>query len=133
LYSQARLTAQYTYRYKKWTLAATPALSLAYHEFDTADEAGFLKNSPLGVTVGGSARYGLTRKLGFVASASVTNLFDYDFNSRNVQSVAGSVQYLVNKKIFVALVARWRDRVITNNALFDDSASLVGLNVGYTL
>ena len=133
LYSQARLTAQYTYRYKKWTLAATPTLSLAYHEFETADETGFLKNSPVGLTLGGSVRYGFTRKLGFVGAASVTNLFDYDFNSRTVQSVSGSLQYLVNKKTFVAIVARWRDLTVTNNALFDDSASLVGLNVGYTL
>jgi hypothetical protein len=133
LITQARVTAQYTYRYKKWTLAATPTLSLAYHEFETADEDGFLKNSPVGITVGGSARYGFTRKLGFVAAASATSLLDYDFNTRTVQSVSGSLQYLVNQKTFVAIVARWRDLTVTNNALFDDSASLVGLNVGYTL
>jgi len=133
LYSQARVTAQYSYRYKKWTLAATPTLSLAWHEFETADEDGFLKNSPLGVTVGGSARYGFNSKLGFVAAVSAVNLFDYDFNARTIQAVSGSLQYLVNKKTFIAVVARWRDRTVTNNALFDDSASLVGLNLGYTL
>jgi len=133
LFSQVRITAQYTYRHKKWTLSATPALSLAWHEFETEDEAGFLKNSPVGVTLGGAARYSITRKLGFVGSASVANLFDYDLNSRTVQTVAGSLQYLVNRKTFVALTARWRDRVLTNNSLFDDNASIVALSVGYTL
>lgn len=133
LYSSAAVTAQYTYRLKRFTFAAAPRLGLSLHEFETTDEAGFLKNSPVSLGVGGSVRYGITSKLGVVAAARITNLWDYDFNSRNVQTVAGSVQYAVNKKVFLVLSGRWRDRVITNNSLFDDDASSVALTMVYSL
>ncbi len=133
LYSQVTLTARYTYRHKKFTYALSPTLVGALHEFETADEAGFRKNSPLGAAVSGSVRWGITRKFGVVAGASIYTLFDYDFNNRNIQSVSGALQYSVNKKMSLALSSRWRSRVITNNSLFDDDASRVALTLVYSI
>jgi hypothetical protein len=133
LYSRLRFTAQYTYRVGRYTFAATPSITAALHEFETADEDGFLRNNPLGVTAGGSVRYAISSKLGVLAAVSIASLFDYDFQNRNVQSISGAVQYALNKKVFLQLSGRWRDRVITNNSLFDDDASQVALTMVYSL
>lgn len=133
LYSAARVSAQYSYRFGKFTLAVVPSLGLSLHEFETADEAGFIKNAPLSLGASSSLRYSITRKLGIVAGLGLTSLYDYDFNNRNIQNVSGSIQYAVNNKTFLVLGMRWRDRIITNNALFDDDASAATLTLVYSL
>jgi len=120
-------------RWKKFTFAFVPRLGLSWHEYETQDRDGVLKNSPLSGALSVSARYSLTKKIGFVVATGLTTLIDYDFNNQNVQVVSGSIQYLVNKKVFVSGGFRWRDRVVTNNSLFDDDASLMSLSIGYTL
>jgi hypothetical protein len=131
--SRLRATLQTTTRWKKFTFAIIPTLGLAWHEFETQDRDGFVPNSPLSLSMAATARYAVTRKIGLVAAAGYTSLFDYDFETRNIQVLSGSLQYLVNKKVFTALNFRWRDRVLTNNSLFDDDANLLSFSVGYTL
>ncbi len=133
LYSQVSVTARYVLNYKKLSFVAAPTIVGALHEFDTADESGFRKNSPLGISLGGSVRYGVTSKLGLVFGASMYSMFDYGFNNRNIQAVSGAVEYLVNKRVSLSLSSRWRSRVITNNSLFDDDASLVALGLIYNI
>lgn len=133
LYSRFRFSAQATKRWKKFTFAAVPTLGLSWHEFETSDRDGFIKNTPLSAGLSISARYAATSKLGFLGSVAYTGLYDYDFQSRDVQTVAGSVQYLVSQKLFTSLTYRWRDRVVTNNSLFDDDATMFILSMGYTL
>ncbi len=133
LYSQISLTTGYTLNYKKLTFVATPTIVGALHKFDTADEEGFEKNSPLGISLGGSIRYGVTSKLGLALGASIYSMFNYDFNNKNIQTVSGAVEYLVNKKISLSFSGRWRSKVVTNNSLFDDDASFVSLGLVYNI
>ena len=128
-----RSTMQTVTRWNKFTFAVIPTLGLAWHEFETTDRDGFVKNSPLGLSLSASARYAFTRKIGFVVAGGYTTLFDYDFDTTNVQAITGSLQYLVNKKLFTSINFRWRDRVLTNNSLFDDDTNLFSLSLGYTL
>ena len=132
-YGRIRSTLQTVTRWNKFTFAIIPTVGLSWHEFETTDRDGFVRNSPLSTSLSASARYAITRKLGFVAAAGYTTLFDYELETRNIQVLSGSLQYLVNKKIFTALGFRWRDRVVTNNSLFDDDANLLTFSIGYTI
>lgn len=132
-YGRLRTSLQTVTRRGKFTFALVPTLTLAWHEFETRDRDGFIRNSPLALTFAGTARYGVTRRLGVVAAVGYTGVFDYDFNTVNVQVLSASVQYLINKKLFTSVGYRWRDRVLTNNSLFDDDASQLSLSIGYTL
>ncbi len=133
LISRVSLTGRYTYRVRRFTFSLSPRVVGAYHRYETADESGFQKNSPLGASFGGAVRWGISRKWGLVGSASLYTLFDYDFDSRSIQSVSGSVQYSVNRKMSLSLSSSWRDRVITNNSLFDDAASSVSFTLAYSI
>lgn len=133
LYSRLRLSMQATKRWKRLTFAAVPTLGLSWHEFESSDRDGFIKNTPITAGLSLSTRYAFSSKLGALGALSYTELFDYDFQTQGVQSVSGSIQYLVSQKLFTSFTYRWRDRVITNNSLFDDDATMFILSMGYTL
>lgn len=131
LYSSARLRAQFTHSYRRFLFSASPTLALAYHEYETADEAGFVKNSPLGLSFGLSARFQASRRLGLNLGASLYSYVDYDFNNYNVETISTSADFAVTKKTYLAAGFRWRDRRITNNSLFDEDAILGYVSLSY--
>lgn len=131
--TSGQLAAQYVYSLGKVSLSLTPGITAAYHEYETQDEDGFIKNSPLGFTAGGSLRYQVFSKLGAVVGASLYNYFDYDFTNYNIQTYRASIDYSPTNKIILMVGTRWRNRVISNNSLFDEDAFIYYLNVTYTL
>lgn len=132
LYSSLSLRAQYTHSFRKFIFSLSPTLVLAYHEYETADKIGFIKNSPLGLNLGASLRYQATSKLGANLSTSLYEYVDYDFNDYAVQTVAVSTDYALTSKTYLSAGIRWRDRVVTNNSLFDEDAVLAYTNLTYS-
>lgn len=119
-------------RANKFTFILTPTLVVARHRFDTADVFGFEKNSPIGAAASGAVRYSITRKLAVLGSASIYTFWDYDGRNKNIQTLRASAQYAISKHWFGTFGYRWRDRVVTNNSVFDDDATLMSGSLTYT-
>lgn len=125
--------ARFSHRWSKFTFLASPRLVASWHQYETRDQDGYVKNSPLGLSFGLTLRYAVSRKAALLTGASLYSAFDYDFGNKNVQTVFGAVQYTLTKKSYLVLSARWRDRILSNNSLFDDDASMASLSFGYSI
>ncbi len=130
--ASASVRAPIAKRMGKATLIVTPTLVVANHRFDTADEFGFVKNSPYGAALSGALRYSITRKLAVLGAASIYTYWDYQSRNKNIQSLSASLQYSISNHWFGTFGYRWRDRIITNNSVFDDDTSRLSGSLTYT-
>ncbi len=111
----------------RFTFIVSPSINLSYHEFDTANKAGTIKNIPLAGSIAATVRVTLVKNLFLTGSAFFYNGWDYDFNQIPVNGASSNIYYQVNPKLGLTAYVSWRDRVLTNNSLFDDETSNMGL------
>lgn len=106
-------------------------LTLYSYQYDTADKDGYTYNSPFGTSNGVSLGWG---KNGFRLSGSYSLYYTQNFAKTDiwVQSLASSVSYSLTKSISLALGFSWRDRILTNNSLFDDDTTVTSLSASYS-
>lgn len=117
--------------YGRFTFIASPTLFLGYHQYETADVFGYVRNSPVSLRLMGTVRAQIWKGLSGTFSGFVMNSWDYSADSRATQGVSSNIIYQVNNKFSVMAYASWRDRVITNNSLFDDDTVQTGLGAFY--
>ncbi len=113
----------------RFAFILSPRISLSYHEFETADEAGEIKNVPVAATLVTAVRMSVINNLFFTVSAFAQHGWDYDFGSAPVNGAASNLYYQVTPKWGLQAFVSWRDRVYTNNSLFDDETSELGLGL----
>lgn len=107
-------------------------VAYGFYRYETADEAGYRYNSPWMFTNGVGLGFRFQR---------TTSLLDYDFTHLigyggtrlNVQTLRASFNVAVTRQASVSAFARWRDRVVTDNALFDTDTRVIGLALQYFL
>ena len=111
----------------------TPSVGTYYRQFrfNTSNAFGTQPNSPFGSFFGLSGSYIFSKHLIGAASYSQTLRYDFFNDWRVIQSALA--QLIVNATDTINLSAgyRWRDRVITNEPLFDDDRSIYYIGVGY--
>ena len=107
------------------------SLTLYSYQYDTASERGGPYNSPFGTSNGISLGWGAN---GFRLRGSYSLYYTKNYANTEiwVQSVGTSVSYSVTKSISAALGFSWRDRIITNNSLFDDDTTVTSLSASYS-
>ncbi len=113
----------------RFTFIFSPRVTLSYHQFETADKDGFTKNIPFAAILAGAIRATVIKNVYLTVSGFYYNGWDYDSNSVPVNGASGNIYYQVNPKLGLTAFAGWRDRVFTNNALFDSQTSSMGLGV----
>ncbi len=113
----------------RFTFILSPRLALSHFEFETADQDGFVKNVPVAAIMVGAIRMTVIKNLFLTTSAFYYGGWDYDGNSVPVNGVSGNLYYQLNPKVGLTAFAGWRDRVFSNNSLFDSETSSMGLGV----
>ena len=101
------------------------------YRYETADMAGRLANSPYGVSYGLAGSYVFFSWLAGTVAYSQTQRYDFFSDWRTIQSVSGKLTANVSSTFSAYVGYRWRDRTITNDALFDDRKSLIFTGVSY--
>lgn len=123
-----------TYPLYRRTLFARSRHEVAYgfYRFETADDAGYHYNSPWMFTngLGLGIRFQKTTSL---LDYDFTHLIDYAGTRINVQTLRASFNVAFTGRASVAAFARWRDRVVTDNAVFDTDTRVIGLSLQYFL
>lgn len=111
----------------------TPSVGAYYRQFryDTANAMGLQPNSPFGTFAGLAGSYVFNRFL--IGSVSYSQTLRYDFfeDWRTVQSASARLIVNATDTLNVSLGYNWRDRIITNEPLFDDDRSIYIIGVGY--
>lgn len=113
----------------RFSFILSPRVNLSYHEFETADEIGEVKNSPVAASLVGAIRVTILRNLFLTGTAFYHHGWAYDFSSIPVNGASTNIYYQATPKVGLTAFASWRDRVYTNNSAFDDDASTMGLGV----
>ncbi len=111
----------------------TPSLSAYYRQFryETANVMGLQPNSPLGISYGISGSYIITSKFIGAVSYSQTQRYDFFDDWRTVQSLSARLILNATDVLSVFVGYNWRDRMITNEPMFDDDKSIYMIGVGY--
>lgn len=111
----------------------TPSLGAYYRQFrfDTSNAFGTQPNSPFGSFLGLSGSYIINKYL--IGSASYSQTLRYDFFAdwRVIQSAVAQLTVNATDTLNLSAGYRWRDRMITNEPLFDDDRSIYYIGVGY--
>lgn len=105
-------------------------LTLFSYQYDTANDDGDVYNSPFGTSNGISLGWG-ANSFRITGSYSLYYTQNYAKTDIWVQSVGSSVSYSFTNSISAALGFSWRDRILTNNSLFDDDTTVTSLSVSY--
>lgn len=114
------------------TLTTNHSIDFNSYGYETGDEAGNYYNSPFGITNG----IGLSSSYEFI-TLSVGYAYYYSIDAAgtnvSVQSLKGGMSLAVQKNISLSVGAKWQDRLLTNNALFDDDTTSFNFGLGFTL
>lgn len=97
------------------------------YQFDTANANGTSYNSPFGLSNGVNLGFSYKRfNLGTNYSLYYTK--NYADTEITVQSVGANMGFKVTQYFSVAAGYSWRDRILTNNSLFDDDTSVTSFS-----
>lgn len=99
--------------------------------FDTSNAMGTQANSPVGITTGLSAAYTFNRIFIGTIFYGQTQRYDYFDDWRSIQTAVAQLNANVTMTLNLSAGYRWRDRVVTNEPLFDDDRSIYYIGVGY--
>lgn len=115
------------YRYRpngKWIFSANLRANLSAFEFDDVDTFGSQVNSPFGVGTGIGLAYRVLKTVITTINYSQYQRFDYDENWDSIQTISAMANWNATAHGALFVGYRYRDRVFTNDELFDDDRSL---------
>lgn len=113
-----------------FSLSSNHSLTAYSYKYDTADADGNTYNSPFGLTNTVGAGWGY-KQLRLNAGAGLYYTQNFAGTDITVQSFTSSVAYTFAANITTALGFSWRDRILTNNSLFDDDTTVTSFSVSY--
>lgn len=131
---QVEVSSGLSLRYQPTSrIIITPSVGSYYRQFryDTANAMGTQPNSPFGVFYSISGSYILTQKFIGAVSYSQTQRYDFFNDWHTIQSFTGRLIFNATDTLSTYVGYNWRDRMITNEPLFDDDKSLYMIGVGY--
>lgn len=102
--------------------------SINFYQYETADEAGLQYNYPWAMSHSVGAGFPVWR-LVFTSDLSWTRLHEYSGVDVNTQAWRNGIVVPINKSFVISGFWSWRDRTLTNYALFDNGRSTVGLTM----
>ncbi len=127
------LSVPTSFMWKGTSLVVSPGLGLSSHKYKTANESGTRANSPLRIRMSLVASRMLYKKMSGYLSARYSTFTDYDFNFKQTQSLGVGLSVPVYKGASVTGGYSWSDRLLSNNAVFDDDRSNYFLSLSIVL
>ena len=112
-------------------MTARTGLTLNSHRLDDSDVFGYGVNSPLGVSYGVGTSYQFFKRVFGSLNYSQYRRLDYEQQWTTIQSASAAVSFNITNQIGVYAGYSYRDRLITNEELFDDDRSSAFLGVSY--
>lgn len=113
----------------RFTFILSQSLSLSRHQFETVDQSGTIKNTPVSLSLAASIRATLIKNLMLTGTAFVVNSWAYDADYIPLTGLSSNLYYQATPTVGLTAFVSWRDRVLTNNSVFDDDASRMGLGI----
>lgn len=113
--------------------SVSTSLLLSHFRYDDADVFGYEVNSPLGVSTSLSLSYNLWKRVSTYMYYELYGRYDYDSNFDMIQTMSAGVLVPVTSKLQINFDYMWRDRVITNERLFDNTRSYYSLGLSYSI
>lgn len=117
--------------WKRLIFSTNHGMSYNFYKYETADDFGTAYNSPYMIANGASITWRISNQLNWTNAYSLYYLKNYAGTEVNIQSYVNSVAFVLNKNFTVSAFLSWRDRVKTNNALFDDDTTYSGAGIRY--
>lgn len=118
---------------RRWMSSFTSSLILANYTYDDADVFGYQVNSPLGLSNSIGLNYNFWRNLTAYGSYGLYHRYDYEGYIDNIQTISTGILVPATQKLYINFGYMWRDRVITNDRLFDNNKSYYSLGVSYSI
>lgn len=108
-----------------FNVSSSHILFANWYRYETADEAGYSYNYPFGYSNSIALRWS---KKSFYVSGSfgLTYLKDFADTEINIQSTRAAIGYSLTKIVSAEIYGRWKDRVLTNNSVFDEDNTYMG-------
>lgn len=113
----------------RFTFILSPRATVSYHDYETRDVAGFVKNRPFGLTLVSSIRALVIKNLYLSGTGFLYNAWDYNFGAQAATGLSSNVYYQASKNIGLTAYITWSDLTRSNNVLFDDDRSEMGLGL----
>jgi hypothetical protein len=111
---------------KKLILTTSHSFSYGLYQYDTSDQLGTRYNAPYFVANGLSAIVRITDQLNWINGYSFTYLENFAGTVIKINGLSTTLSYIYTPKISFGVFGRWRDRMVTNNQLFDDDTVITG-------
>lgn len=121
-------------RYKPMVgVIITPSVSgyVRYNRFDSDSRAGRAYNSPWGISYSLAGSYMFTSRIIGSVSYGQTQRHEYGGKTQLIQTAVAQLSWSATDTLNVFGGYRWRDRILTNESLFDDDRVLIYTGVGY--
>lgn len=128
------ISNSFIYRYRpnsKLILSASASAVVSHFRRDDADVFGTQVNSPFGISYAIGSSYRFFNWLIGSLSYSQFQRLDYDENWDTIQTAVASLNFNVTPQVGLSTGYRYRDRIITNDEMFDDDKSLAFIGVSY--
>lgn len=104
-------------------------LAYSYHRYDTADEAGKIKNSPVAYTTAISMSVPFLKRFSFRLAGGRYTLWDYDSRQDALTFAAAKLRTQLTSQFAISLFGKVKSKVLTNNSLFDHDNANYGVNI----
>lgn len=117
--------------YKRFIFSTSHFAIYENYEFETANAIGTSYNNPWWVINGASLTWLTTRKFNIRGGYSLSYSENFNGTATPIQSLNGAMTYIPNRDFAFSVFVLWRDRLLTNNDMFDDDTTRTGASIRY--
>jgi len=131
LYGATSLGAITNTVWKRIIFSTSHGFTLNFYEYETSDTFGSSYNDAYMINNGASLTWRITNQINWTNAYTLYYLKNYANTENYIQAYANSLSYIVDHNFTVSAFFSWKDRIKTNNALFDDDNTYLGAGIRY--
>ena len=117
--------------YKKFILSTSHFGIYENYEYETANNLGTEYNNPYWISNGVSLTWLTTRKFNIRGGYSYAYSENFAGTPTPIQSISGAMTFIPTREFALSVFFLWRDRLLTNNDMFDDDTTRTGASIRY--
>jgi len=117
--------------YSKFIFSTSHFAIYENYEFETANAEGTEVNNPYWIINGANLTWLTTRKFNIRGGYSYWYSQNFAGTETPIQSISGAMTFIPTRDFAFSIFMLWRDRLITNNDMFDDDTTRTGASIRY--